>query len=64
MGKEDTDMTIEDLEKYCVRECIKSREKANEVPSQSIKNYYHGKADAFLWITSVIQQNKPRETPH
>ena len=57
-------MTIEELEKYCVREAIRNREKGNEAPSQAIKNYYHGRADSLLWITAVIQQNKERETPH
>ncbi len=64
MGKEDTDMTMEELEKYCVREGIRNIEKGNETPSQAIKNYYHGQAEAYTWIASVIQQNKPREIPH
>lgn len=64
MGKEDTDMTIEELEAYCVRESVKSEKKTKGTSSQAVRNYYHGCADTYRWVASVIQQNKPRETPH
>jgi len=57
-------MTIEELERYCIREAVKSEAKEKETRSHSISYYHKGCADTYKWIAAVIQQNKERITPH
>lgn len=60
-------MTIKELEKYCVEQSIKSAKRSHEYRHSNMHitaSYHAGQANAFMWIAAVIQQNKPRETPH
>lgn len=60
-------MTIEELEKYCVKQATECRKKASEFRHSNLlyaSQFREGQAHAYTWLASVIQQNKPRETPH
>lgn len=60
-------MTIEELEKYCVKQATECRKRASEFRNSKLlyaSQFREGQAHAYTWIASVIQQNKPRETPH
>lgn len=60
-------MTIEELEKYCVKQATESRKKATEYRNSDLlyaSQFRQGETHAYTWIAAVIQQNKERVTPH
>lgn len=57
-------MTIEELEKYCVEQSMNCEKNAETAETEREERFYAGQANAFMWIAAVVQQNKPRETPH
>ena len=60
-------MTIEELEKYCVKKAAKCRKESDKYEKANMLGsalYCEGQAQAYVWIAAVIQQNKPRVIPH
>ena len=60
-------MSIEELEKYCVKQATECRKKATEYRNSDLlyaSQFRQGEAHAYTWIAAVIQQNKERVTPH